>query len=670
MENLLRSDVMRKYIFIDQDIEELKKDIKGKKAFLFKRLYEQCRLYSVKQLPEEHPKASITYMGIASANLSLAYLLTEQSQYLEEAKRWIFTIVNYPHWGNAHLVDVDLSAAWILFGLGLSYDWLRDVLDEDEKKRLLEKIILQGNRMYDFKVKTEGSGWSTNYWQNHNWINMAGLATAGYAIRDQYPQAQEWICSAKENFDYVYSVLPEDGSNYEGVVYWRYGVMWLFVYAHLLKEREGINYFRTKRYFENTFYYRLYQSAPNLEEQINFGDCHDRRSGHSTAIYYKVASEYKNGHAQKLGNLVTKKFLYREAYESKVKPGILSECLFELLFYDDSVSEEEFNNLGLVKYFEDLGLVVIRDSWNLDGTHFSFKTSYPGGKTQWKHLWSMKEEKGYDCFGLSHQHPDNNSFILNTNNTFLSIDDGYNRNVRAMDHNVVVVDGKGYTDEGQNNIWKNAPKCTNAEIETFKNRESYVYVVGETSKMYQKELKLTRFARHVLYTKKSYFIILDELESDIEHIYTWIMHSDVYPTINSNEFLFENGPAQLKIYNVSPIPTEYNLLENTIRAVMTTQEPDKFTENPMKALHVSNKDKVKNLNFLNVLFPGDIGENSYEVRRIDNESTFGVEIVDGDSSEIFLYSKRDNIHFLDKTYLTRKLLLRSINNKIIEAIEL
>lgn len=661
---------MKKYIFIDQDINQLRKDIKGSKGFLFKRLYEQCRLYSEEQLSPEHPKASTTYMGIAAANLSLAYLLTKQKHYLEEAKRWIFTCVNYPHWGNAHLVDVDLSAAWILFGLGLSYDWLKDDLNGDEKKQLLDKIILQGNRMYDFKVKTEGEGWSTNYWQNHNWINMTGLSTAGYAIRDEYIGANDWIESAKENFDFVYKTMPEDGSNYEGVVYWRYGAMWLFIYAHLLKERENINYFETTDYFKNTFYFRLYQSAPNLEEQINFGDCHDRRSGHSTAIYYKVASEYKNGHAQKLGNLVTKEFLFREAYESKVKPGILPECLFELLFYDDSVKEEEFDNLELVRYFEDLGLVVIRDSWDLNATHFSLKTSYPGGKTQWENLWKMKNEKNYNCFGLSHQHPDNNSFIINSHNTYLAIDDGYNRNVRAWDHNVVIVDGKGYVDEGQNNIWKNYTEDMTAEIEVFKNEDSYVYVVGETSKMYEKDLKLNRFARHVLYTKKSYFIILDELKSDLKHKYTWIMHADVFPTVGEKEFLYENGPAQMKLHDVSPIDTEYKLLENNVRAVMTTQEPDKFRETKMKAIHISNRDEMENVNFLNVLIPDEIGGKSYIVNKIHNETAFGVEIINNDFSEIFLYSKGENVVFEDKTYLSKAVLLRKEKGQTIEAIKL
>ncbi|GKX29412.1 hypothetical protein SH1V18_18920 [Vallitalea longa] len=662
---------MDRYIFINNSIENLRKEIKTTKADFFKRLYEQCRLYANAQLPEEHPKASTTYMGMGCANLSLAYLLTKQQHYLDEARRWIFTCVNYPHWGNAHLVDVDLSAAWILFGLGLSYDWLKDDLEVEERKKLREKIILQAEIMYKFKVETEGEGWSTNYFQNHNWINLTGLATAGYALADEYPRAQKWIDSAKENFDFVYSVLANDGSDYEGVVYWRYGAMWLFIYAHLLKEREGIDYFRKCDFLKNTFYYRLYQAAPNLEEQINFGDCHDRRSGHSTAIYYKVAAEYNNGHAQKLANLVREKFLYREASESQVKPGILPECLFELLFYDPKVEEKDFDDLDLVRYFEDLGLVVIRSSWSEDATHFSFKTSYPGGKTQWDNLWKLKEEKNYNCFGLSHQHPDNNSFILNSNNTFLTIDDGYNRTVKASDHNVVIVDGKGYEDENQNNIWKNYTKDMVGEIETFRNEEHYVYVVGETSRMYKKELKLRRFARHVLHTKNSYFIVMDELMSDDPHKYTFVLHSDVFPQVQQNgEFLYENGPAQMKVINVSPVETEYELLENNVRAIMTTQQPDKFRECRMKTLHISNKSKQKDLCFLNVIMPSKADDNSLVVEKINTEDCFGVEIIDKDSSEILLYSYDDKVKYKNNTYDSKGVLLKLQNNIVQKVIKL
>ena len=656
------------YIFIDKDLSSFKKELNNENKDLKKRLLEQCDRYFGVELAEVHPKTSTTYMGIAAANLALGYLVSEDQKYLTEAKRWVFTCVNYEHWGNAHLVDVDLSAAWILFGLGLAYNWLSEDLSASEKEQLKAKLILQAERMYDFKQRTIGSGWSTNYWQNHNWINHTGLACCGYALLNEYSKAQLWIDDAKANFETVYSVMPDDGSDYEGVVYWRYGAMWLFIYAHLLKEREGIDYFKTCSFLKETFWYRLYQSAPNLEEQINFGDCHDRRSGHSTAIYYKVASEYQNGYAQKLGNLVRTKFLDREQNLSKVKPGIYPEALFEAIFYNNKVVEKSFDDLPLVKYFADLGLLVIRSSWEKDALHFSFKCSYPGGIKQWQKLWEFKENKNYDCFGLSHQHPDNNSFLLVAKNKYLAIDEGYNRHVKASDHNVVLVDGKGYVDENQNNIWKNYTKDMVGKIEALKIDKQFVHVVGETSATYQKDLELNRFARAVLYSKLGYFIIVDELESALKHRYTWLMNSDYQPKVSTLEVKCNDADSELinvfnytidkvnfKIYNLSA-ETDYQLGENYVKAIMTTQEPEKFRDITMQTLAISNKIPSEKHRFLNLL---EVDTKIEKIYKIENATAIGARVKVGKQSETYLRAKKDQINYQGKTYHSKAIFINS-----------
>lgn len=640
---------MGDFIFIDQDLNQLKKDIYGNKKRFYKRLDDQCRLYYMKQLPKEHPSESTTYFGLAIANLSLAFILTKQKHYYDEAMRWIRCVISYEHWGNAHLVDVDLSAAWILFGLSLGYDWLKSEWDEEERVRIEQKIILQARRMYQFKIETEGHGWSTNYWQNHNWINLTGLAAAGYSLSYLGEEPKEWTECAKKNFEIVFDSLADDGSDYEGVVYWRYGAMWLFVYAHLLKEREGIDYFVKSSFLKNTFYYRLYQAAPNLEEQINFGDCHDRRSGHSTAIYYKVASEYKNGYAQYLGDLVVDKFLYREAMESGVKPGILPECFFELLFYNPDIVPRKFNDLPLVKYFPDLGLVVIRSSWDLDALHFSFKCGAPGGKKQWEKLWELKKNQNYDCFGLSHQHPDNNSFILHANGVFMAIDDGYNRTVKASDHNMILVDKEGFEDENQNNVFKNYLPDMTGNIEEFIENKDYVYIIGETSATYKKNLRMQKCKRHIFYSKQGYIIISDQISSETEHDYSWIMHGDTFPEVvsqNYNNFAYQiqyqNGTGGMDVYQMASKGVVLKQSENIVRAVMTTQEPDKFRETKMKTINLSTKEKSKTVEFVHVLVPFPANQRpEIKFTAINSKDYLGVHIKSENHENIFLISNRN-----------------------------
>ncbi len=607
---------MSKYIFINHDIKKLKKEVVDVRNKQFKRLIEQSNEYFSVRLPEQHPKKSTTFMGVAIANLALTYLVTEQEQYLEEAKRWMNAVTGYEKWGNAHLVNVDLSASWIMYGLSLGYNWLYDYLTEEEKEKYRKKLILQSEIMYDFKIDTEGKGWSTAYWQNHNWINLNGLATAGYALKDEYDGAQKYIDVAKDNFEIVFDSMADDGSDYEGVVYWRYGAMWLFVYAHLLKNEENIDYFKNSGFLKDTFYYRLYQAVPNLEETVNYGDCHDRRSGHSPAVYYKVASEYNNGHAQLLGNFVVDNILDKEQFRSGVKPGILPEAFLEFLWFEPTVKEEQFDNLPLVKHFEDLGLVIVRSSWEKDATHLSFKSGHPGGKKQWKKLWELKE-KGYDCFGLSHQHPDNNSFILHGFGSYLTIDDGYNRNVKARHHNLVVVDDdKGYPVEDVNSALSDSARKLVEEIEGFdpvkdfvseitffKTDEKTTIFTGECGKMYDKGLKITKNERTFICSPSGYFIMIDKLNSELEHNYKNIIHTDTNAKkVDDNVYEYKNGLGKLDLFTLTD-DTNIEFGMDYVKAVMTTQEPDNYRETFMKTIEIQNSCKSKQFTFVNVLSP-------------------------------------------------------------------
>lgn len=649
---------VKDYIFINQNIEEMRQNLESSKQPVYRRLINHSNTYFTENLPVEHPASSTTYMGIAIANLSLSWLLSREERFLDEAGRWIDTCVSYPHWGNAHLVDVDLSAAWILFGLGIAYDWLKDDLSEEARRILRKKILLQGRRMYDFKVETEGAGWSTNYWQNHNWINLTGLAAAGYALIEEEAEVRSWIDCARENFAFVYSVLPEDGSDYEGVVYWRYGAMWLYVYAHLLKEREGIDHFKSCGFLKNSFTYRLYQAAPNLEEQMNFGDAHDRHSGHSTAIYYKTAAEYQNGYAQKMGNLVRDEFLENEASLSKVKPGILPECFFEMIFFDESVQEQNFDDLPLTVFFEDLGLYVNRSSWERDATLFTIKCSQPGGRKQWRMLWKLKDEKNYDCFGLSHQHPDNNSFLMHSGGEYIAIDDGYNRNVRASDHNVILVDGEGFAGEGANNIWKDYSRDMFGDVERCEIRADHSYFAGETAAVYNNNLALETCRRHLLQSDGLYFMF-DELVSSEIHTYTWQMHSDVHPEKMDDRYRYTVRNTVTDLFQFSDAPITHKLDEHTVRAVMTTQEPDKFTENHMKSLLVSNTEKACRFGMLSIFVPEAKLCKEVDVAFVETHGAWGATLKRGFSSETILFSPESHGSFRNETINSKITLFRS-----------
>ncbi|MCK7488599.1 MAG: DUF4962 domain-containing protein [Bacillus subtilis] len=351
---------MNHWLLLDHRIERLKEDIRGPKKALFDELTKLCEEYRKKDLPVAPPQASTTYMGIAIFNLALLYRLTLDVRYADEAKRWMRIVTGYDVWGYSYLVNVDLSASWILFGFSVGFQYLEDAMTAEEAAFFRAKLIKQATIIYDYRVQTYGHGWSTQYYQNHNWINMTGLAAVGYVLEPTYPPAQAWIQACKENFQQVYPNLAADGSDYEGVAYWHYGVLWLLVYADLAKQKEHVDYFKSSAFLKNTFDYKFSQTLPDFKQNMNFGDQHDYRSGHSLAIYYKLASEYNNGYAQQLANFVLTECYDEEQAISHIKPGIRPQIGLALLWMNPGVKPKNLAHLPNYHYFPDLGLASFR----------------------------------------------------------------------------------------------------------------------------------------------------------------------------------------------------------------------------------------------------------------------------------------------------------------------
>ncbi len=616
---------------IDKYIAEIS-DIRKEK---YQRLITQCERYFDVELPEVHPQKSTTFMGIAIMNLALCFRVSKEDKYLNEAKRWMNAVLGYEKWGNAHLVNLDLSASWILWGLSLGYDWLKDYLSDEERKAVFDKIAHHAEIIYQYKLESHGSGWSTNYYQNHNWINMNGLATAGYALAKEDKSYEKYCDLALENFEIVFDLMAEDGSNYEGVAYWRYGGMWLFVYAHLLKIQGGKDFFKESGYLKNTFYYRLYQSAGNFAVQHNFGDCHDVHSGHCPFVYYKVASEYKDGYAQKYANIILDKYLDEEAEESKIKPGIYPEAGLEFLFYDPSIEEKELSDLPKMRCFEDLGLVSIRDGWDEEARTFSMKCSYPGGKKQWENTLRILRDENIDAIGLSHHHTDNLSYIINKGREYFICEDGYNRNINADHHSVLLVDGLYSDAEGNNDAYKSSAKARVGEngklwdlidnyhgtIDYVTEKDGMVIVKATNTLIYPTALEMKEVSRTFISDNLNFVAFVDVFKSDKPHNYEIILNTnEVGEKVGENSFIYAFGKYGNVGYEVlAEDKIECKQYETMIKAVMTTQEPDNFCRVDIKTTRTATAQKVCNQTMVECI---NFSDSTYKYSSPDGVATF------------------------------------------------
>lgn len=566
-------------------LDQLKEEVEGVRARQFRRLLDECERYRAVELPDEHPSASITFFGPAVANLALAYRITGHQHYLEELRRWLAPPVSYPHWGKAHMPDHDLDAGWLCHGLGLAYAWAGDALPEEERAALADKLLLQGRRLYDFAVESEGDWWSSSFWQNHNWICYAGLATAGYVLADVSSETKDWTERAKANFKEVLRLLPEDGSNCEGVVYWRYGVPWLVSYLDVLESAEGVDLFEESDYLRETFWYRLYQAAPDFERIIDHGDCHDRRSGHSVAMYYKLASKYRIGEAQWLADQVSERFFWREAYESGVRPGIRPEAYQELLWYDPTIVPRSPESLPLTRHFPDLGLVVGRTSWDSEATMVSFKSAPGGGHKAWTTSHETKRTSGWTTLNAGHHHPDAGTFVLIGHGEYLAVDEGYSNHKRHMHHNGILVDGQGYANEDRYHVYKDLDERHTARIRSTVLSGGWTCATSESGAMYAEQLGVTHVDRHLAMSPRGTVILVDDLRSVEPRTWSWLLQSDnPWTSQETGVEVTESGRACLRVTALESEEPSFSSRRTMVQANPTSSTPSLAIERTLHTL--------------------------------------------------------------------------------------
>ena len=608
-------------------IEEWRTMSQTSHATQMARLLKRAKTYADYLPAAEHPRDSITYIGMAVANMALAYVLTEDGSYLETMRSWIKVGIGYPSWGLARKPDHDLDAAWLLFGFGLAYAWVGDLMPEDERIALRDKLIYQGIHMYDYALVTEDRYWGAAYWQNHNWICYGGLAVAAAALLPDHPAAQVWLDRAVENFKIVVPFFPEDGSDYEGVVYWRYGFPWLLIPAHLIQEECGVD-LHDSDFLRNSFHYRLHVGGPNLVDTANFGDCHDRRSAHSRMILYRLASLYNIGEAQWLANHFEENGEWeREGKEGMVKPGLLPEAWLDFVWFNPSVAPKPVDALEKTAVFPDMGLLTSRSSWQEDATYLAFKCGTPNGARGWHLGHAIDRQNNWDTIKASHEHPDENSFILMRGADYLSVDPGYSKDKLTRNHSTILVDGRGQYNEGGYNAYDGLNEAWGGRLQAWFIANGLTYVSGEAAGAYHNDLQLSQYRRQMVMVGADLLLICDDLQSTTSHEYQWLLQTDTAAEQTAvNQFTYKNPGTQMVLTAVAPTPLNFDRREVEITANPTSAKPDWIIRHTQHTLILTPQEPCAQTRFLIVLDLADPGSEPAEVIELPCDGGTAVQV--------------------------------------------
>jgi len=470
--------------------------------------------------PPDDPRATSPFgereIGDRLPYLSMAYLISGDPKYLNNAKAWMDAIVTYPTWGG----DQDLVASHILFGMNIAYDWLYDELSLEERNAYATKMEYHAEILYQLLVNAD-IWWAENYQQNHNYVNTLAIMSNAVALYDVADHPDIYIQAAYDDFTHVLEALPPDGAYTEGVGYWSYGIGALLRYFDLEKDFLGVDRVLDNPWFQNTGQYRMYTNIPGYVEVIQIADVYDERTDwYSPAALQWLASKFNDPYSQ---------WLASEILEVRRYPPIDWR---NLIYYDETVPEISSNSLPTYGYFEDLGLFTSRSSWDDDeATFLVFKAGPPMGHRAHEVLKLST--------GSGHAHTDAGVFLLDAFGEYMIVDNGYQYGWLTADHNVLTFDGGiGQLGETLNpnglDINEIIENNGNATILHTDFTDDYEYLVADLTQMYKPELQITKFVRHVLFVKKQIILVIDEVESSLTHDIEWRLHIDETATVTLN----------------------------------------------------------------------------------------------------------------------------------------
>jgi len=440
-------------------------------------------------------------VGNALPYLALAYRLTGHAPYLDAARHWALASCEYPTWGTGSLDGMDLATGHQLFGLALVYDWCHGDLDKQTLSRIREVLVKRSTALFE-AAATGDVWWHRSHLQNHLWINVCGLGTAGLALLDEVDEAPLWVGLAVARLAATTEALGPDGASHEGLGYWEYGVEYLLKFAHLAEDILGIDLYHSP-WWSNTARYPLYLSLPRAAwtSRNCLVDIADSPRYHwygPDHILRHLARRYGDGYAQ---------WLARQSDEANVSAAGAS--WLNLIWYDPAVPAEHPRSLPTYHWFRDMGIVALRSDWSGHEALAVFKCGPFIGH-------QAIQAFSYDPGG-GHVHPDAAHFVLFAQGEWLIRDNGY-QSSHTSQHNTLLVNGAGQL--GESDASFAGTKCLSARarprITAVVARPQLDHVAADATEAYPRDLGLKRFVRHLIFVKPDVLLVLDEVLCDAE----------------------------------------------------------------------------------------------------------------------------------------------------------
>jgi hypothetical protein len=482
----------------------------------------------------------------------------QAAKILAATKRYMDAAVSYDVWGYAFSKpNTDLAAGHLLYGMGVAYDLLYNDLAPADRDRYRASIARHGHLMYDYFAPKPGRAYA--YSQNHTFIPMSGLAIAAYAVYGEVPEAAKWAALSRAIYSRVLETYSHDGYYYEGYEYWIFATPWIIHYLDAHKHATGEDLFDQPG-LRLTHLYAAHALLPGGQSMFDFGDVFD---GPITRA--KTGEDYErshpNGHFESNYNLL---YDLAARFHSSEIQGVADwmkslghtgqEPWWTLVWHDASLASQPITGLEPWHRFPDHDVAFWRSDWGAQATAVAFKCGPPEGH----HTAGLTTK--YLDFHLEqgHVHPDVASFILFAHGQYLTGDSGYAGVPKTIEHNTLLVDGKGQGNEGGHDAWAgmDPAQVDHIQITSARFTKTGFDITGEAAAAYAPVLQVKRFTRHIQLVRPGELQVTDTVETSSPHRFAEVLHTDSsFATQSPTRHTSTIGKAVLQVGDHSSVPS-------------------------------------------------------------------------------------------------------------------
>jgi len=450
--------------------------------------------------------------------MALMYVLGGEREYGEAAKAHLLNLLDWETDGIASLESsFDEIGLRIARTAAQGYDWLYDLLSDEEREAVKQMLIAHGNQMLGRLNERDFLNFSG---YSHDGRLPGYLVEFSIALAEE-PEARAWMDYAMRA---LMTVFPhwagEDGGWAEGINYALSYSDRFITPLQSLYAATGCDLWQ-KPFFRKFRYFLMYTVAPR-GEILPFGDGEHRgiaeRADELVSILQFHALRYGDPTIRWWIGLVE-----RDGREPE-RLGVMHRILLP-----DTVVPKPPGDFPPDRAFFGIGWAALHSNpADPDADLMVMFKSSPFGP-------------------VSHSHADQNSFAIMKGGKALAIPGGerypqhgspfhQEYTQQTIAHNALLINGKGQI---------NRDGSANGRLVDFKSLPHLGYVAGEAQKCYGD--LLNSYVRHVVLIRPALVLIVDDLEAPEPIEVQWLMHAKERLVLDerAQKFVARRGDARM-----------------------------------------------------------------------------------------------------------------------------